>query len=948
MARPVREIAAVAVACVVGAAAGGLLGVMLAADARAATMPVWTAPAPADTSGHAPAAVSCPSESLCVAVDGGGEVWTTSDPAAAAPAWAGTPVDPGRALTGVSCPSSGLCMAVDGAGNVLYSASPGGGAGAWTPAPIDAGRALTGLSCASTTLCVAVDGAGNVVASVDAAHGTWGLPVDVDGANRLAAVSCGSPSLCVAVDGAGGAIASAEPAAGAGAWRRSPIDATPGLTAASCLGSGACVAVDGSGNALASQDPSAAAPTWSATRVDQAAAPSGVSCAEWGACVAVDGGGNGLASEDPLAGLPSWETQSVDPNTALAAVSCAASGLCLALDAQGRSLSTRLQMPAPPTPPQPQPVVHPRPAIAGTPAVGSLLDCLPGVSEETAQLSFEWLRDTLAIAGANGASYRVKGTDEGHYLQCRVTATNSGGKASATSAFVTIPFEGLPVASGETAVGTAVVRGGRVVVPVACSTKAPHGCRLLLRLTRKGGRGRESLLGARRARMGRGRRGLVSVALSPAGRRLLARAKRMAARLTVTGTVIGGVEALLAEQRLTLGARGSLATYVRGRAGGPAATPYMGWDTYFGFGQRYSESTVLEQASRLASLGLERRGYRYVWLDAGWWQGQRDAGGRIVVDGGQWPHGIGWLARTLHKAGFRLGLYTDAGVDGCGGAGEGSYGHYRQDADTFAAWGVDAVKVDFCGGSTLRLDPARAYGEFRQALESTPSKRPMLLSICDFLQPGEYGEGEPAIGESAFASYAFGPLVGNSWRTDGDVGVPGHVPFGNVLRNLDADAAHPQAAGPGHWNDPDYLGPDQGMGVQQFRTQASMWAMLAAPLMVSANLDRISAASLATLDDREAIAIDQDPAGIQGTLVYSEGNAQVWVKPLSDGSRALALLNRGKEPLRIETNAAAAGLEPARRYKLRDVWRHTTTTTPGPIAAEVPGDGTALVRVWPE
>jgi alpha-galactosidase len=381
-----------------------------------------------------------------------------------------------------------------------------------------------------------------------------------------------------------------------------------------------------------------------------------------------------------------------------------------------------------------------------------------------------------------------------------------------------------------------------------------------------------------------------------------------------------------------------------GRA--PAATPYMGWDTYFAFGPRYSESTVLEQASRLASLGLERTGYRYVWLDVGWWQGQRDASGRILVNRDQWPHGLAWLARTLHRAGFRLGLYTDAGADGCGGVGQGSYGHYRQDADTFAAWGVDAVKVDFCGGARLRLDPARAYGEFGQALASTPSRRPMLLSICDFLQPSEYGEGEPGIGSSAFTSYAFGPLVGNSWRTDGDVGVPGHVPFANVLRNLDADAAHPEAAGPGHWNDPDYLGPDQGMGAQQFRTQLSMWAIVAAPLMVSANLQRISQASLASVEDREAIAIDQDPAGIQGTLVSSQGNGQVWVKPLSDGSRAVALLNRGREALRIETAASAVGLGPSRRYGVRDVWRHAVTTTGGAIIAAVPGGGTVLLRVW--
>ncbi|MGD1056755.1 MAG: alpha-galactosidase, partial [Solirubrobacteraceae bacterium] len=135
-----------------------------------------------------------------------------------------------------------------------------------------------------------------------------------------------------------------------------------------------------------------------------------------------------------------------------------------------------------------------------------------------------------------------------------------------------------------------------------------------------------------------------------------------------------------------------------------AATPYMGWDTYFALGGNYSESTILQQASQMLSLGLKQRGYRYIWLDVGWWHGTRNASGEITVSPKQWPHGLAWLTRTLHAAGFRVGLYTDAGPNGCGGAGQGSYGHYQQDVNTFAAWGFDAVKVDFCGGSEYHLD----------------------------------------------------------------------------------------------------------------------------------------------------------------------------------------------------------------------------------------------------
>jgi alpha-galactosidase len=376
-----------------------------------------------------------------------------------------------------------------------------------------------------------------------------------------------------------------------------------------------------------------------------------------------------------------------------------------------------------------------------------------------------------------------------------------------------------------------------------------------------------------------------------------------------------------------------------------AATPYMGWDTYFALGGEYSEATVLQQASRLLSLGLQKRGYRYVWLDVGWWHGTRNAAGAITVSSAQWPHGMAWLTRTLHAAGFLVGLYTDAGPNGCGGAGQGSYGHYRQDANTFAAWGFDAVKVDFCGGSEYHLNPATAYSEFHTAIANNWSHRPVLLSICDFLQPEQYGEGRPLLDESAFSSFTFGPSVGNSWRTDTDVGFPGNVSFSDVLRNMDADAAAPQAAGPGHWNDPDYLAPDQGMSATQFQSQFSMWAMLAAPLMISDNLTKIGPASLAAVQNTEAIAIDQDPAGAQGTLLSASGNGEVWVKPLLAGARAIALLNRGSSPLRIETSATAAGLPAASSYSLRNVWTHTTSVTSGSIGAEVPGDGTVLVRV---
>jgi alpha-galactosidase len=124
-----------------------------------------------------------------------------------------------------------------------------------------------------------------------------------------------------------------------------------------------------------------------------------------------------------------------------------------------------------------------------------------------------------------------------------------------------------------------------------------------------------------------------------------------------------------------------------------------------------------------------------------------------------------------------------------------------------------------------------------------------------------------------------------------------------------------------------------------------MWSILAAPLMISDDLDTMTARSAADSANSEVIAIDQDPAGVQGTLAASAGNAEVWVKPLSDGSRAVALLNRGNTPLRINASALGVGLERAARYTLRDVWAHRTTATSGTFGATVPGNGTALYRI---
>ncbi len=960
--------------------------------------PHWTSN-PIDSGNGPLQAVSCVDGGPCVAADAHGRVLTQA--VAGSSSWSAAPVDSGNSITGVSCPAASLCVAVDGAGTVLWTTAPR--SGGWSQAPVDSGHALHGVSCASTSLCVAVDASGRVVSSTDPAGGAGAWRVQTVDFSALDAISCAAGG-CVAVDAAGQALASSDPGASNPTWSITPVD-LEALTAVSCAPSGLCAAVDAAGRAVASDDAAAPAPAWSSAPAGGGSLD-GVSCLSGGLCLAVDGNGRSVMGRPPAPSVVTLAPAQPAPGTVTLAASVdpRAATLQSCRFEYGRALPYASSVPCDTTPSaaggaqtttatitglEPNAlyhyravassasgesagadvtfttsvsatvaIVHPHPSIGGTPAVGQSLGCHSGVEAGTsATLAYSWLRDLVPINGATQSTYTVAGRDSGHHLQCQVIATDGGGSATARSSFVTVPAGGGLPAAGETQVGLAAYRRGRVSIPVTCSAQASGGCTLSARLTLPaGGRRRAVTLASTRARLRAGASGAVSLVLGHRSRRLLASRGRVAAQLAVAGTVIGVIQAQLAQETLAISnnqpataTRASMSRALAHAAAAPsappAATPYMGWDTYFALGGRFSEATVLEEASRMITLGLEQRGYRYVWLDVGWWHGARSAGGQIEVSSAQWPHGLGWLTATLHAAGFRVGLYTDAGPDGCGGAGQGSYGHYQQDANTFAAWGFDAVKVDFCGGSEHQLEPQAAYSSFHAALAANTSRRPMLLSICDFLIPGQLESQSPTIANSAFGSYSFGPSVGNSWRTDTDVGTPGNVSFPSVLRNMDADAAAPQAAGPGHWNDPDYLAPDQGMNAEQFRTQLSMWAMLAAPLMVSDDLRSIGRTSAQALQNSEVIAVDQDPAGVQARLLSASGEGEVWARPLVGGARALALLNRGSNTITLRTSASALGLPHASRYSLRNLWTRSTSTTGGAISARVPAFGTVLLRV---
>lgn len=377
----------------------------------------------------------------------------------------------------------------------------------------------------------------------------------------------------------------------------------------------------------------------------------------------------------------------------------------------------------------------------------------------------------------------------------------------------------------------------------------------------------------------------------------------------------------------------------------PAAVPYMGWNTYYGVGGIFNEQAIVSVAHALIDRGLARAGYRIVWLDFGWATGQRDSRGQLIVNPQQWPHGLPWLTAWLHQHGLLAGIYTDAGRSGCEGQGVGSFGHYQQDANTFAAWGFDAVKLDFCGAGQEGLTPQPTYTQFAKALAHNASHRPMLLNVDNFWVPGQIDGTRPSFANSAYANYRWAPRIAQSWRTDTDIGATGNIQWQNVLRNLDNDAKHPKAAGRGHWNDPDYLGPELGMTAAEAQAQLSMWAMVAAPLILGSDPRALSPATIKMLQNQQVIAIDQDPLGVQGTAIQQRGSGQVWSKPLVGNHRAVALLNRGSSALRITTSAQKVGIRGAKEYGVQNLWTHITRKTTGTISAVVPPHSVVLYRL---
>ena len=354
-----------------------------------------------------------------------------------------------------------------------------------------------------------------------------------------------------------------------------------------------------------------------------------------------------------------------------------------------------------------------------------------------------------------------------------------------------------------------------------------------------------------------------------------------------------------------------------------ARTPPMGWNSWNRFATAIGDNTVRQVADAMVSSGMRDAGYRYIIIDDGW-QGKRDAQG-VLQPNPKFPD-MKALADYVHARGLKLGIYSSPGPRSCAGF-EGSYGHEAIDARTWAAWGVDYLKYDWC--SALHVWPRTqlrpVYQRMGAALRDTG--RPIVFSLC------EYGWGDVQ---------SWGALVGgNLWRTTGDI----EDNWGSMLHNILEQEAFAAHAGPGHWNDPDMLEVGNGgMSPDEYRTHFSLWAIAAAPLIAGNDLRHMTEVTRSILLNKDVIAVDQDSLGEQGKLVSHHGLIDVWVRPLSEGAYAVAIVNGGETTAEYKPDWSALDLSGT--FRARDLWSHTNIgVLPPDYTAHVPSHGVVMLKL---
>jgi alpha-galactosidase len=366
-----------------------------------------------------------------------------------------------------------------------------------------------------------------------------------------------------------------------------------------------------------------------------------------------------------------------------------------------------------------------------------------------------------------------------------------------------------------------------------------------------------------------------------------------------------------------------------------AQTPPMGWNSWNVWARAVDDAKVRAAADAMVSSGLAAHGFQYINIDDAW-EGARAANGEILPNE-KFPD-MKALADYVHSKGLRFGIYSSPGPLTCADY-TGSYEHEQQDANTYAAWGVDYLKYDLCSyrdiARVAELDVLKKpYFVMREALDRCG--RDIVYSLC------QYGRGDV---------WQWGEEVGgNLWRTTGDIGDT----WKSVSTIGFAQTGKEAFAGPGHWNDPDMLvvgkvgwGPSIAptkLTPNEQLTHITLWCMLAAPLLIGCDLEQMDDFTRALLTNGEVLDIDQDPLGSAGARRAQDGLSEIWTRPLHDGTTAVALFNRAPLKRPVTVKWADVGLQG--RQPVRDLWQwKDMPPTEEALTIEVPGHGAVLLKV---
>ena len=371
-----------------------------------------------------------------------------------------------------------------------------------------------------------------------------------------------------------------------------------------------------------------------------------------------------------------------------------------------------------------------------------------------------------------------------------------------------------------------------------------------------------------------------------------------------------------------------------------ALTPPMGWNSWNCWGLSVSQEKVMSSARALIEKGLADYGYSYINVDDAWEAPQRNADGTIAVNE-KFPDMKG-LGDWLHSNGLKFGIYSSPGDRTCGNY-LGSLGHEEQDAKTYNSWGIDYLKYDWCGYSR-EFDKstdrslaayARPYMHMQKYLREQP--RDIFYSLC------QYGMADV---------WKWGPVVdANSWRTTGDITDTWESLYDiGFVRQADL---HPYAA-PGHWNDPDMLIVgmvgwsdnlrDTRLTPDEQYTHISLWSLLASNMLIGCDISRIDDFTLALLCNNEVNAVNQDILGKQAKREVSDGDIQIWKRPLADGSYAVGIFNLGDSDDTVDFSSYFGKLGIGNLTYARDLWRQKDIST-SDTRYFIPSHGVKFIRI---